>query len=119
MRNEMADADAVFARIVASLGDDRAITPPSRAGGGRFGANGLKVNGKLFAMISKGSLVVKLPRARAAELVAAGTGTRFDPGHGRLMNEWVTISLERPRLWRELVEEARQFVGGNSRPLGR
>jgi hypothetical protein len=110
MRNEMADADAVFARIVASLGDDRAVTPPSRAGG----AKGLKVNGKLFAMTSKGSLVVKLPRARAAELVAAGTGTRFDPGHGRLMNEWVTIALERSRLWGGLVEEARQFVGGNS-----
>lgn len=115
MRREMADADAVFARIVASHGDDRAVAPPSRAGGGQFGANGLKVNGKLFAMISKGRLVVKLPRARAAELVAAGTGTRFDPGHGRLMNEWVTISLERSRLWHELVEEARQFVADNSR----
>jgi hypothetical protein len=32
---------------------------------------------------------VKLPRERVDELVEAGAGHRFDPGHGRLMKEWV------------------------------
>ena len=50
-----------------------------------MGSDGLKTGGKLFAMVSKGELVVKLPRERVDELVEAGAGHRFDPGHGRLM----------------------------------
>jgi TfoX/Sxy family transcriptional regulator of competence genes len=47
-----------------------------------FGSSGLKVGGKVFAMSVKNELVVKLPRERVDELVAAGAGSRFDPGHG-------------------------------------
>jgi TfoX/Sxy family transcriptional regulator of competence genes len=75
-----------------------------------FGASGLKVEGKLFAMLSNGELVVKLPRQRVEQLVAEGTGRPFDPGHGRLMKEWVTIPPRESRSWAELADEARQFV---------
>jgi TfoX/Sxy family transcriptional regulator of competence genes len=56
---------------------------------------GLKVDGKIFAMVVKGKLVVKLPKARVSELVAAKAGSYFDPGHGRLMKEWIAITAER------------------------
>jgi hypothetical protein len=36
-------------------------------------------------MLSKGEMVVKLPKQRVDELIASGTGTRFEPGHGRLI----------------------------------
>jgi len=46
-------------------------------------SNVLSVNGKIFAMLVRGKLVVKLPKQRVDELVAARVGTYFDPGHGR------------------------------------
>ena len=62
-------------------------------------------------MVSKGRLVLKLPRGRVASLVEAGTGQYFDPGHGRLMKEWV--ALVGPKVpWRDLAREAHDFVAG-------
>jgi len=107
-----ADADALFEQLVARFADDPSVTPP--APGGKFGASGLKIGGKLFAMVSKGRLVVKLPRPRVDELVASGTGERFDPGHGRVMKEWVTIEPGHERLWPALADEALRFVGKRS-----
>lgn len=56
-----------------------------------FGSSGLKINGKVFAMLVKGDLVVKLPRESVDELIAGGSGVAFDPGHGRVMKEWVRV----------------------------
>ena len=46
----------------------------SRAEGGKrkFGSNGFKANGKLFALFTQGTLVVKLPKDRVSALVAQG-----------------------------------------------
>lgn len=106
-------AEALFDKLVDHFRADGAVTAPSAAKGGKFGASGLKVDGKLFAMLSKGELVVKLPKQRVEELVASRTGKQFDPGHGRLMKEWVTIPVARSREWRKLAEEARRFVGSS------
>jgi len=76
-----------------------------------FGSNGLKVKGKLFALFTQGTLVVKLPRARVQALVASKVGKPFDPGHGRLMKEWLAVSSARAS-WVELAKEAHQFVAG-------
>jgi hypothetical protein len=104
-----------FADIVASLRRKRGVTAPSEAAGGRraFGSSGLKVDNKVFAMVSsKGEFVVKLPRPRVDALVASGDGTRFDPGHGRLMKEWLVISPTSKLDWLSLAKEALAFVGG-------
>jgi hypothetical protein len=85
-------------------------------------SEGLKTAGKFFAMVNKGELVVKLPRERVDELVAAGEGHRFDPGHGRLMKEWVALRPVDEAACTAFVLEARGFVGGAataSRPGGR
>lgn len=78
-----------------------------------FGSPGLKVRGKVFAMLVKGKLVVKLSRARVDGLVASGTGEYFDPGHGRLMKEWVAIGLAAKKEWTALAREARDFVSSS------
>ena len=57
-------------------------------------------NGKIFAMLVKGRLVVKLDRKRVDELVAAGEGEPFDPGHGRIQKEWIALD---PRVGRGLA----------------
>lgn len=106
---ERADpAEVAFEELVERFRADPAVMPP--AGGAGFGAAGLKVDGKLFAMLSKGALIVKLPRERVDELVGTGTGTRFDPGHGRVMKEWIEVPVARNRRWRRLAEEAQEFA---------
>ena len=69
----------------------------------------LNVNGKIFAMCRKGDLVVKLPRDRVDELIDARKGTRFDPGHGRIMKEWIVIPAKKED-WQKLSKEAYTFV---------
>jgi hypothetical protein len=104
------EADALFERLVARFSADPSVTPPS--GGTGFGAAALKVDGKIFAMLSGGDLVVKLPKQRVDELVASQTGAPFDPGHGRVMKEWLTVAPAQSGRWDDLAAEALQFVGG-------
>ncbi len=75
-----------------------------------FGASALKVNDKIFAMLVNGRLVVKLPRPRVDALIAAGDGERFDPGHGRLMKEWLALEPTSEVEWLPLAREAMEFV---------
>ena len=75
-----------------------------------FGSTSLKTNGKIFAMLVNGRLVVKLDRRRVDELVASGAGTRFDPGHGRLMKEWLDLDSDSDETWLELATESEAFV---------
>jgi hypothetical protein len=77
-----------------------------------FGTSeGRRVSGRIFAMLVRGELVVKLPRDRVDELVDAGAARRFDAGKGRPMREWASVPASASRRWRGLVEEARTFVG--------
>ncbi len=78
-----------------------------------FGSLALRVRGKMFATLSSsGTLVVKLPRHRVDALVAAGQGTPFEPGPGRIMKEWLEMSAASGQNWTPLAEEALAFVGG-------
>lgn len=77
-----------------------------------FGSSGLRVGGRIFAMLSsRGDFVVKLPRRRVDELVSSGDGDRFDPGHGRLMKEWLALRAGSSLDWLSLAREAMAFVG--------
>ena len=98
--------ELAFSRLAAALSKDPRVDDPSVAKAKGFGSKGLKVARKLFAFHSKERLVLKLPAARVAALVEAGVGSSYDPGHGRVMKEWVAIGLERRSQWRRLAEEA-------------
>ncbi len=83
--------------------------------GSKFGKNGLKTwDGKLFALFTQGTLVVKLPNERVAALVSERIGTPFDPGHGRLMKGWLTVT-DAKASWSTLAREAHAFVSGARR----
>ena len=97
-----------FALVVNAFADDPQVSPPGTGKG--FGSGALKVNGKIFAMISsKGEFVVKLPEDRVNELVAAGKGSRFDPGRGRVMKGWLVVSADHAS-WIPLAKEARNSI---------
>ena len=83
----------------------------SLAEGRGFGSSGqLKVNGRIFAMLVRGELVLKLPSDRVAELVAQRAGVHFDAGKGRPMKEWFVLSPTSGKAWAPLAKEALAFV---------
>lgn len=73
----------------------------------------LQVDGHFFATGEhrSGDLIVKLPKERVAELVAAGDGEPFAPA-GRTFKEWVRVPRRDPVRWTGLMDEALAFVGG-------
>jgi TfoX/Sxy family transcriptional regulator of competence genes len=105
--------EARYAAIVAALISTPAVTSgvDEPRGRNRFGAAELKVGGKIFAMLVRGKLVVKLPRQRVDALIASGDGERFDPRHdGRLMKEWLVVEPSSHVEWLPLAREALAFV---------
>ncbi|HXS24769.1 MAG TPA: hypothetical protein VN719_11095 [Gemmatimonadales bacterium] len=97
-----------FALVVAEFFNNPDVTPPSGTG---FGSAGLRVHGRIFAMLSsKREFVVKLPARRVDALIAAGEGDRYDPGHGRRMKEWLALSPTSQLDWLSLAREALAFV---------
>ncbi len=68
------------------------------------------IKGKLFAAITKGRLLVKLPKDEVAALIAAKRGAAFSTGGGRVMKEWVTLGAEDQEKWLEIARRARDFV---------
>jgi hypothetical protein len=56
-----------------------------------------------------GTLVVKLPGERVAELVSDGTGDEFAPA-GKVFHEWVAIPIPDRHLWQSLLTEAVTFA---------
>jgi TfoX/Sxy family transcriptional regulator of competence genes len=107
--NEL-EVDPRFARVVAAFAGNRRVTT-----GKMMASVGVKVNGKIFAMLVRGSFVAKLPRDRVNELVESGAGSHFDPRrNGRVMKEWIELSGTKPP-WTDLAEEACRFVGGSGK----
>jgi hypothetical protein len=83
----------------------------SRPGEGQgFGSNALRIGGKVFAMLVRGHLVVKLPRERVDSLVRSGDGVRFDAGRGTPMREWFSVDPASELEWCPVACEALAFV---------
>jgi hypothetical protein len=101
-------AEDRFGAIAARLVREREITK-----GTGFGSRpGLRVGGKIFAMLAGDELVLKLPADRCAELVAAGAARPFDRGQGRPLREWVSVADGGEPEWPDLAREALAFVRG-------
>jgi TfoX/Sxy family transcriptional regulator of competence genes len=101
--------EARYADLVQTMKRRRGVTQVSDRKG--FGSSGqLKVNGRIFAMLVRGALVLKLPAVRVDELVTSGQGSYFDAGKGKPMREWFVLSPKSSKPWRPLAEEAFHFV---------
>jgi hypothetical protein len=106
------EAPPSFAPVAAAFSRDREVTLEKGWGAGNVV---LKVNGKIFAMLQRADLVAKVPKERAAELVAAGKGALFDPRRdGRLMKEWIVVPPG-GESWIALAREAHAFVRTGAR----
>ncbi|MDF2265262.1 hypothetical protein P2Q00_07390 [Streptomyces coacervatus] len=107
--------DERFDDLVTELLGLPGVTPP---GGSGFGRSALRVHNKIFAMLVRGRLVVKLPAARVDALVDAEEGDHFDANKGTPMKEWFSLSPESALDWSPLAREALAFVGGQHKGSG-
>ena len=113
---EEEDAAARWQSLVSDVLAEGVATHGNQGGPQRaFGATSLKTDGKIFAMLVKERLVVKLAAARVSELVESGAGERFDPGHGRIQKEWLAVAGDDPAEWRALAIESEAYVARRGR----
>src|ERR1700680_3510297 len=75
---------------------------PSRG----FGSKALKVNGKIFASLTKNRLLLKLPEARVDALVKSKKGQRFSTGVGRVKNGLPSRRAPRRNGWGSPMKRA-------------
>ena len=100
------ELDPAFVPVMKVFGRDPRVT----FGGRGFGSRALRLEGRIFAMLSsKGRFVVKLPRNRVVELIRLGRGEYFDTGRDRIMKEWLAVSGD-PASWLGLAREAYRFA---------
>ena len=100
-------ASDAFAAVATDL-----LREPGVEEGTGFGKQpGLRVGGKIFAMLVRDALVVKLPAERSAAVIEAGGARSFKIGK-RQMREWVSVDPEGPHDWAALAREAHAFLRG-------
>jgi hypothetical protein len=104
MAKDVKSADELYGMLGARYGDTK--VEQSRG----FGSNSLKVGGKIFASLTKGRLLLKLPAERVDALVKSKKARRFSTGAGRTKKEWVTVAPGTSAEWHKLAEEARAYV---------
>lgn len=108
MNPATADREALFWRLADELLEEPAVTRSTM-----MGFPCVRLRGQFFACVDRrtGDLVVKVPPARVAELVAEGIGLPFAP-NGRVFRAWVAIPIRDDEEWSALLDEARAFVEG-------
>ena len=93
--------------VVEFMGED-GVLPPQ--GGSGFGRSAVRFQKKIFVMLVRGRLVLKLPASRVDALIAAGEGVRFDANKGTPMKEWFSLDPESGLAWLPLAREALDFA---------
>jgi hypothetical protein len=99
-----------YAALVEALLGTAHVTlgAPGKRG---FGSSALCLHGTIFALLSNGRLVVKLPRQRVEALIAAGDGEPYAPRRdGRVLKEWLAVAPTSDVEWLPLAREALAFV---------
>lgn len=97
-----------YADLVDELSAEPGVEPPR--GGSGFGRGALRYHGKIFAMLVRGRLTVKLPERRVTELIASDAGVAFDANKGTPMREWFSLDPDATLSWPDLAREALGFA---------
>jgi hypothetical protein len=100
-----------FAEVVDALRRKPGVTHGQAGSQKTFGQSALKVDHRIFAMVSSaGHFVVKLPKLRVDALVTGGAGTRFEASRARPMKEWLQVRSDDATEWLQLAGEELEFV---------
>lgn len=109
MADELARSER-YEELIIELAGEPGVTPPHGTRG--FGRSAVRFNGKIFVMLVRGRLVLKLPEDRVSALVEGGQGDRFDANKGTPMREWLSLHPDSDEDWSQLAREALAFADG-------
>ncbi len=100
--------DELFWRLAAEL----QAADPRIVEGTIMNGRCVRVGKEFLALVDykDSGLVVKLPKARVAELIESGAGKPFAPA-GRVFAEWLSVPKPDRRRWLSLLREGIAFVG--------
>ncbi|MFA5018132.1 MAG: hypothetical protein WC504_11340 [Methylobacter sp.] len=101
----LSDGEKLFTTLASFYATPQTEYPVERAM--LFGFDCLRINGKVFAKVHNGHLVMKLPANRITALVDSGQANSYEL-RGRLMKEWGVISTSKDII--ALADEARVFT---------
>jgi hypothetical protein len=105
---EETQAEGRYEDLIDGLVGTLGVTPPQ--GGSGFGRNAIRFQKKIFVMLVRGRLVLKLSAERVDALIAEGEGVRFDANKGTPMKEWFSLDPESDLAWLPLAREALDFA---------
>jgi len=105
---EQTEPERRYEDLIDGLIGTDGVTPPR--GGGGFGRGAVRFQNKIFVMLVRGRLVLKLPADRVDDLIAAGHGVRFDANKGTPMREWLSLDPESGLPWPPLAREALDYA---------
>lgn len=102
----LSHGEKLFAQIASFYATPQTEYPVERAK--LFGFDCFRINGKVFAKLHSGQLVMKLPANRIAALVDSSQVKAYEH-RGRVLKEWGVIEASKDII--ALAEEARVFAG--------
>jgi hypothetical protein len=102
----LSHGEELFAQLELFYATPQTEYPVERAK--LFGFDCLRINGKVFAKLHNGHLVMKLPASRIAALIDSGQVNTYEH-RGRMLKEWAVIEASKDII--ALAEEARVFTG--------
>jgi hypothetical protein len=107
---DRSDGDPGFPAAFAAVAEQLLAEFVGDEHGRMLRSPGLKTGGKFYGFVTGDDLIVKLPAARVAELLASARGLPCSPRPGRPMREWVRIPAPDEASCRSHLLEARAFV---------
>ncbi|MEQ1557433.1 MAG: hypothetical protein ABL933_00665 [Methyloglobulus sp.] len=102
----LSHGEELFAQLASFYATPQTEYPVERAK--LFGFDCLRINGKVFAKLHNGHLVMKLPANRIEALVDSAQVSAYEH-RGRVLKEWGVIESSKDII--SLAEEARGFAG--------
>jgi hypothetical protein len=103
----MGVVETMLERSNATYGGDE-----TRGARRAFGQTSLKANGEDLRHAGKGAIGREAAAEARRRARGSGNGERFDPGHGRIQTEWLSVRSSQADDWLALATEAESFVSG-------
>lgn len=98
------NGEDLYAKLAAAFLKEKGVSQSDRFG------KGLRLKDKVFAMLVRGELVVKLPETEVAKLIGQKSAKPFMHGK-KVMKEWLVVEGADLASWKKIARQA--FAAAN------